>query len=246
MAARQFHLGLELLKSKQLVDGKKIDNAKYINDYIRALIAHEVGHTFGLYHTFMNSGTPCGSACDTTGDDVCDTPPSRSSSLCPTTRNTCNNDTMGPSPYTDNEVDQIENYMSYNSCQNMFSMGQSNRMWGYILSFPELQNLYNPDNLHNTGVKPYPVAITSIEKEKDQLKIFPNPASSTIHIEYPLLQDKVITLLNVNGQSVHSITADQFTNHAEVNVSEISGGLYLLVITANGSVVASERIMVIH
>jgi len=51
----QFQLGLDLINTQQLVAGKKIDTAKFINDFIRALIAHEVGHTLGLRHNFKAS-----------------------------------------------------------------------------------------------------------------------------------------------------------------------------------------------
>jgi len=114
---------------------------------------HEVGHTFGLYHTFLSASNPdCGSVCDTTGDEVCDTPPNKYSSSCPPFINTCTNDTSGNSVYDTNVVDQIENFMSYNTCQNMLSEGQKVRMRGFIASFPTLIGLSTDSNLYATGI----------------------------------------------------------------------------------------------
>lgn len=81
------------------------------------VLVHEAGHWLGLYHPFQNG---CGSNCSNSGDFVCDTPPVSDPSFgCPTSNNTCNND----SP---DVLDMVENYMDYanGTCQNMFTKGQ--------------------------------------------------------------------------------------------------------------------------
>jgi len=99
------------------------------NDYVSAndrTLTHELGHCFGLLHTFQSG---CGGNCSTSGDRVCDTPPSSNSTFgCSSTQNTCANDASGTSVYLTNVEDQIENYMSYDNCQNMFTLGQKDRM----------------------------------------------------------------------------------------------------------------------
>lgn len=77
-------------------------------------ITHEVGHFLNLDHPF--EGNSCSeSNCNTQGDQVCDTPPTIPGS-------TCN------SPACTNSL--VENYMDYTSetCQDMFTAGQSTRM----------------------------------------------------------------------------------------------------------------------
>jgi PKD repeat protein len=112
--------------------------------------SHEVGHCLGLYHTFQSG---CGGDCSDSGDEVCDTPPvSESSWGCSWGDNTCSNDMQGPSPYTEDVNDQIENYMSYNGCQNMFSDGQKFRMRWVLENIGALQNLVSESNLIATGV----------------------------------------------------------------------------------------------
>jgi hypothetical protein len=132
---------------------------------------HEIGHCLGLYHTFLSYSATCGTECDTTGDEVCDTPPTLPTSGC-TTANQCSNDMMGPSPFTQDMTDQLENYMSYNTCQNMFSLGQKDRMRGFLTTLDTLNGLYLDDNLIATGLL-QATAITELpnNENKKLLKI---------------------------------------------------------------------------
>ncbi len=95
-------------------------------------LTHEIGHWLNLYHTF-DGGCQGGNAnnCSSSGDNVCDTPPTSGSNFnCPGTQNTCTETSPFPPPYTSDQNDMTVNYMDYvdDECMVMFSQGQANRM----------------------------------------------------------------------------------------------------------------------
>ncbi len=72
---------------------------------------HEIGHYMGLQHTWGSNPPSCSK-----DDGFSDTPTNSSENYgCNFNANTCSG----------GDVDQIENYMSYADCQNMFSLEQA-------------------------------------------------------------------------------------------------------------------------
>lgn len=87
------------------------------------LSAHEIGHAFGLYHTFNGStATTCppNTSCATQGDMICDTDPHLevTNGCDPAVINPCTGQPYG---------NVVKNYMSY-SCPTMFTADQKTRM----------------------------------------------------------------------------------------------------------------------
>ena len=213
---------------------------------------HEVGHTFGLYHTFLSTSANCGARCDTTGDEVCDTPPVNysSSGLCPTTKNTCGNDTVGPSPYDTNVVDQIENYMSYKSCQNMFSQGQKDRMRGFVASFPTLVGLSTDSNLLATGIiDALPINVEMVEP-RNSIKVFPNPFANKVEVfikTHMELREPQIQLFNILGQEIEfTLGSNIFTAETQrIDIllnSNVQSGIYFMTLQTKHEVLVEKLI----
>jgi len=103
--------------------------------------SHEIGHWFGLYHTFNNG---CGTDLCTDGDYVCDTPPQASPSFDCSDINSCSNDVPDVN-------DQKENYMNYTpgSCKSMFTEGQRLRIKSTLQNIRTI--IWSEANLIATG-----------------------------------------------------------------------------------------------
>lgn len=110
-----------------------------INNRIEVL-THEIGHWFGLYHTFGTFST-IGGDC---GDDfVEDTPITRGSADCNLELIDC----------TPGVVENVNNYMDYTNCGSMFTIGQVQRMHD-VLHDSALNRIqiHQPENLLYTAV----------------------------------------------------------------------------------------------
>lgn len=105
------------------------------------LLVHEVGHYFGLLHTFQGFPTGCANAdCTLDGDMICDTPPDNSVSGNET--NSCHTDTLSnySNGFFTEDVPDSENFMDYNS-SGTFTAGQRERMRFFIENeYPDLPN----------------------------------------------------------------------------------------------------------
>jgi len=101
-------------------------------------LTHETGHYLALFHPFQGG---CFG-----GDQVSDTPPVSAANYgCDLSTNSCSNDNP-------DRKDQIENYMDYSSCQNMFTQGQKNRMRNVITNSNLRGGIVSNGNLNFTGV----------------------------------------------------------------------------------------------
>lgn len=102
---------------------------------------HEIGHWFGLYHTF-NGG--CGTDLCLDGDYVCDTPPAATANFGCSATNSCSND----SP---DVADLISNYMDYtdDACKSMFTAGQADRILSALVTIRTV--IWSDSNLISTG-----------------------------------------------------------------------------------------------
>lgn len=137
-------------------------------------LTHEMGHLLGLQHIFdagWNGTSGCHTAdCNATGDYCCDTPPQGAANWsCSQTWNSCNdvplNDTYGY-----DVVDQIENYMSYNACQNMFSRDQAAIMQQNFIDIDFLANMVTQQNITATGINAAAI-LCFADFEADQFQI---------------------------------------------------------------------------
>ncbi len=111
-----------------------------------AILVHEAGHYFGLYHTFQGGCT--NNDCLIDGDAVCDTPPDQSVAevSCRGQANSCSSDPDDPSPKNPfrspalgglgDVPDLHTDYMDYGNpaCFSVFTAGQRDRMRAVLTS----------------------------------------------------------------------------------------------------------------
>jgi len=92
-----------------------------------AVLIHEMGHYFGLYHTFQ--GGCQNNDCTIDGDRVCDTPPDNAThTTCPF--NSCSTDVATGSPFISDMDDFTGDFMDYSPfpCYHFFTAEQAARM----------------------------------------------------------------------------------------------------------------------
>lgn len=117
-----------------------------------SMLAHEMGHYLGLYHTFEGGCT--NGDCTLDGDRVCDTPPDGymgAASNCSSPTNSCTTDTLSGHSngfFLTDVPDQVSNFMDYGNapCSNQFTEGQAERMRAAIATQRPglINNLMNP------------------------------------------------------------------------------------------------------
>lgn len=107
-------------------------------------IPHEMGHYFGLFHTFESGDELVdGSNCDTSGDFICDTPADPGDPDTNPPETLINTQCRFIAPLTDANGEffdpDVGNIMSYYGCDcDRFSFGQYLRMANTYLSSPTL------------------------------------------------------------------------------------------------------------
>lgn len=125
------------------------DAIVYRYDFLSGLnarsLSHEIGHWFGLSHTFgssNNAGSICGN------DDIGDTPRTAGFfSTCPLPYTSLNDSCdIGKRP-------NVNNFMDYSSCPKMFTQGQTDKMRTSAQSMVGLRKLLTDTlNLKATGI----------------------------------------------------------------------------------------------
>jgi Pregnancy-associated plasma protein-A/Secretion system C-terminal sorting domain len=181
---------------------------------------HEIGHYFGLYHTW---GKTRDSLC--TSDEVEDTPPQKSAYAgCP----------IYPQ-YSCNASNMFMNFMDYvdDPCMLLFTNGQKARMLATITHFRQglLQSAacsINP----NRGI---------------DAKAYPNPARNTISVDYNLtdkFEEAYISLFDFTGREIKRQKLVVAQNQLQWETRQMQTGLYLIAIYADKHLVWQTKVSV--
>lgn len=105
-------------------------------------LSHEVGHWANLIHTWGPSNEPGLNSNCNIDDGIADTPNTEGWLTCDVFGNTCGG-----------SVDNVQNFMEYSYCSEMFTEGQKTRMRAALHSYVSSRNdLWTEQNLIDTGV----------------------------------------------------------------------------------------------
>lgn len=182
---------------------------------------HELGHYFGLFHTWGLRNNTCSELYD---DYIDDTPNSASpNSGCNTSRNSCQWNEPG------DLVDMVQNYMDYSSgsCQNIFTKEQAALMFSNMKEFRE--DLFTP-----LVSKDSTFVVTNEEVTPILLS---NPGSELI-IGSRTYTSQTFSLKAFDLKGREVITDYQFALSEPIKVLQsvnLGEGQYLVVITDNAS-----------
>lgn len=139
--------------------GAAVDGIMVLSTYVGAIgtssqtrsrtLTHEAGHWMNLAHTWGDSNSPGLAANCQDDDSVSDTPNTVGWTSCNLNGATCG------SP-----LDNVQNYMEYSYCSNMFTAGQRSRMRSALTSgTAQRNNLWTSNNLNATGVNVSPAPL---------------------------------------------------------------------------------------
>ncbi len=174
---------------------------------------HEVGHFLGLKHTW-GEDSQCG-----TDDEVEDTPAQQRAYIgCPDyPQSSCGTD------------DLFMNFMDYvrDPCMLMFTEGQKLRMLSVLL-------VYRPGLMRESNAFDDTVNLSN-----NKFRVFPNPATAYIHIDFEFLQKSVKKWMLFSSGGQLLLQGEIFVNDQfELEISDLPAGIYFLKIGEN-----TERII---
>lgn len=194
-------------------------------------ITHEVGHYLGLRHVWGDGllsilGIP---DCDA-DDGIEDTPQQglNSQFQCDPELNTCGDG-------ADDLPDMFENFMDYASedCMNSFTLQQ------IAIMRSVLEN-------ERSGIVSTVTDTEDEALEATAFTVYPNPTKEQITINASLLSttDLTFTLVDMNGRTLKTISAQKGSNQQVIGLSDLPAGLYGLLITDNKQQQYFKRIVV--
>lgn len=178
---------------------------------------HEVGHYLGLRHIWGDGD--CSKV-----DGIYDTPNSIDKSTgCPM-QNTCTD-----SIYNLDLPDMFENYMDYSdeTCQNTFTQGQVDLMRGVL------------DNQRYDLVHGNPAAVNTNYLISS---IYPNPATTNVHISITNGVLETIQIVGINGKIVKSISPPEKSS-VQVNIADLESGVYFIHIKNQQGATQTKRLV---
>ncbi|MCC6702965.1 MAG: T9SS type A sorting domain-containing protein [Fluviicola sp.] len=189
---------------------------------------HEIGHWMGLYHIWGDEDACTGS------DTIADTPnmAAASNQGCDSLANTCSNEDAFWGSF--DPTDMVFNYMDYSSdtCMGMFTKGQKMRMHGFLNTDPRRMGLATSNGCAFMGIK---------EDVESMFTLSPNPTTDNVRILFNTGDIATVQIVNAQGQLI--AVYDALSTGAEIDLSNLEVGVYLVQMMKNEKLVGIERLV---
>lgn len=217
----------------------------------KTLLTHEIGHFFGLLHTFQDNND-CSNECKesintnntlvaqdayNSGDLIRDTPPHPSLNDLPYHLDSCDVD-FNATIFDDcsglnfsGTYQNIINYMGYyRVCESEFTNEQVMKMHCFI------------ENYYSEYFESKLVGSTP-EFEFGETIVFPNPTTGIIDIKSPDIgRVSRLLVVDINGRTVRSYLD---FNSKNINISDLENGIYMLHIYDDTKLINASKIMLL-
>jgi len=212
------------------------------NPDFTGVFSHEFGHFFDLKHLFIDN--LCYDATLNDHDLVSDTPNNFNGEGCHSSQTSqYPNCPFAPGPgmpqgsSAANSLCNTENYMTYDNCYKMFSVGQVGRMIN-ALNHPARITLWQTTNLIATGVFCSTVATGNIEQATSitYLESYPNPSNGDFAIKLTGRKGIYsIAVCDVLGKVIYTKLIELLDNETSTAISLGSKekGIYFLTISGD-------------
>ena len=102
-------------------------------------------------------------------------------------------------------------------------------------------------NIYSLPGMPAVNAVTFDNSSKLDLNAFPNPVSNTLKINYSLpenVHDGVLYLVDNSGRPVNEFVVDHFSDHLDLDVSQLASGVYFYYVEFEGNRSPSQKLVV--
>lgn len=120
----------------------------------------------------------------------------------------------------------------------------------------EYDSIYTQPRVYDS-LCPYPIVSDTIDldtttvnlqelyDEMHRIKVYPNPANNRLYIKLgDLTKGTELNVYNTNGQAVKQLQIQGLKRKYEISVSDLSAGLYVVVLLDNGNVVDKQKVLI--
>ncbi|MDY6800760.1 MAG: T9SS type A sorting domain-containing protein [Bacteroidota bacterium] len=116
----------------------------------------------------------------------------------------------------------------------------------FIVYFSFAQEKGNADNSFSSELQKDSTQINLLDLQK--LKLYPNPVSDILHVDYDVVFVKEAKLIihNSIGVTVFSKEFEEKQDQIEIQVSDFKNGLYFCSLQIDGKLLNTKKILVNH